>query len=151
MDNVQVPPALILPLLLLDLPPPTLPGYHNLIKVSVRIRPLIREEREVEALAWLWESNTISADLTRFPQRQTTLSRSAAEQIQSHTPTASYLFDNLFCPEHSNEQIFNKIVKPMTAKAMQGYHGSIFSYGQVHSSLPLRLSPSPLRSLSLSL
>lgn len=97
----------------------------------MRIRPLIREERDVEVLAWLWEDKMISADISKMPQRQTTLSRSAVDQIQSHTPTASYAFDNLFLPEHSNEHIFNKIVKPITAKAMQGYHGSIFSYGQV--------------------
>jgi hypothetical protein len=99
----------------------------------VRIRPLIREEREMEALAWLWESKVISADLARIPQRQTTISRSTVDQMQSHSPAISYVFDNLFCPEHSNEQIFTKIVKPVTAKAMQGYHGSIFSYGQTSS------------------
>lgn len=92
---------------------------------------MIREEREEEVSAWIWEENTIFADVSKMPQRQTILSRSAVDQIQSHTPTASYVFDNLFVPEDSNEQIFGKIVKPIIAKAMQGYHGSIFSYGQV--------------------
>lgn len=51
--------------------------------------------------------------------------------MQAQTSSTNYIFDNLFCPEHTNEHIFVRIVKPIIIKALQGYHGSIFSYGQV--------------------
>jgi len=104
------------------------------VQVSVRIRPLIREEREIETIAWLWENNTITQDTSRIPlYKQTTLSRSALDQMQAQTSSTNYIFDNLFCPEHTNEHIFVRIVKPIIIKALQGYHGSIFSYGQTSS------------------
>ncbi len=74
----------------------------------------------------------ITQDLSKLPQRNVTIARTAFDQMQSQMCATNYIFDNLFSPDHTNEHIFDKLVKPTIGKAMQGYHGSIFSYGQVN-------------------
>ena len=45
----------------------------------------------------------------------------------------TYKFDHLFKPESTNEEIFTSVVRSVVAAAMNGYHGSVFSYGQTNS------------------
>ena len=44
-----------------------------------------------------------------------------------------YVFDHLFNPESTNEDIYNEVVFDVVSKAINGYHGSIFTYGQTSS------------------
>mmetsp|Transcript_3712 Transcript_3712/g.5745 ORF Transcript_3712/g.5745 Transcript_3712/m.5745 type:complete len:849 (-) Transcript_3712:32-2578(-) len=105
-------------------------GEDN-VQVCVRIRPLVKDERSKnERLAWVWENNTITQDASTIPKRNSVSLRQTSETL---SPPMSYAFDHLFYPEHTNDMIFNCIVKKTVDKAMQGYHCSVFSYGQTSS------------------
>jgi centromeric protein E len=81
------------------------------IKVCVRVRPHLRDERD-DGCVWTWENSSIYSN------------------ILGHAP---YTFDHLFYPEHTNEYIFDSVIKGVVLQAMQGYHGSVFTYGQTSS------------------
>lgn len=88
-----------------------LASADNSIQVCVRIRPILRDERE-DSYAWNWEGKTM------YPH------------VSSQAP---YTFDHLFFPESSNDDIFNSVVKNVVMQSMHGYNGSIFTYGQTSS------------------
>ena len=88
-------------------------GTDTSIQVCVRIRPILRNEKEdTDSYAWNWEDKTL------YPQ------------IASQLP---YTFDHLFFPESTNEEIFDDVVKKVVLQSMNGYNGSIFTYGQTSS------------------
>jgi centromeric protein E len=83
------------------------------IQVCVRVRPILRNEKEdTDSYAWNWEDKTL------YPQ------------IANQLP---YTFDHLFFPESTNEEIFDDVVKNVVLQSMNGYNGSIFTYGQTSS------------------
>lgn len=41
-----------------------------------------------------------------------------------------YAFDHSFGPDHTNYDIYNNTVKDAVISAMEGYHSSVFAYGQ---------------------
>lgn len=83
------------------------------VQVCVRIRPILRNEKEVkDTYAWNWEGKTL------YPH------------IAGQLP---YSFDHLFFPESTNEDIFEEVVKKVVLQSMNGYNGSIFTYGQTSS------------------
>ncbi|GFH51194.1 hypothetical protein CTEN210_07670 [Chaetoceros tenuissimus] len=43
---------------------------------------------------------------------------------------SEYAFDHSFGPNHNNEDIYNSTVKDSVISAMEGYHASVFAYGQ---------------------
>lgn len=45
----------------------------------------------------------------------------------------AYSFDYLFHPEDDNAQIYTDLGRTIVTKALQGYHGCIFTYGQTAS------------------
>jgi centromeric protein E len=81
------------------------------IQVCVRIRPFLGNERE-DSSAWSWKDKTIS---------------------QRSNSQVSYSFDHLFHPGNSNNDIFESVIKNTVLKSMQGYHGTVFTYGQTNS------------------
>lgn len=95
----------------------------DLIKVGVRVRPLVRDERE-ELITWCWEDNRIYS----VPAARKAGSQMVAEPNPS--TQGNYAFDHLFQPESTNQQIFSQMVKDIVKSAMNGYHGSVFCYGQ---------------------
>jgi centromeric protein E len=83
------------------------------IQVCVRIRPILRNEKEdTDSYAWNWEDKTL------YPQ------------IANQLP---YTFDHLFFPEKTNVEIFDDVVKNVVLQSMNGFNGSIFTYGQTSS------------------
>ena len=106
------------------------------VKVCVRIRPLLKEERErQETYAWTWSQNTITQSV--FPRRRNHSMARSFSELSSNSPAnpssaSSYVFDHLYYPEHTNGDIYASVVQKIVTKAMRGYHGSIFSYGQVN-------------------
>ena len=82
------------------------------IQVSVRVRPLVRREREnQEKVFWACENNS----------------------IQDVNGDKTFHFDHLFTPEHTTDDIYREVISEIVANAMLGYHGSVFSYGQTAS------------------
>lgn len=103
-------------------------GRDN-IKVCVRLRPLVKNEREMnEPLAWMWEENTITQNYLPSHVRS-----NVDNQEDLNYNYASYAFDHLYYPEHSNANIFDSVVKPIVSRAMHGFHASVFAYGQTSS------------------
>lgn len=118
------------------------------IKVCVRIRPLVRSDKDAdEIMAWAWDSQTIHQD--KFPPSRQMMARRASMARRDpdvEMPTSrpfdplldaaygvSYVFDHLFNPEHTNEDIYRDVIHNIVSKAMMGYHGSVFTYGQTSS------------------
>jgi hypothetical protein len=115
--------------------PLTDPNGDN-VQVCVRIRPLLRDERDKnETYCWAWSQNSITQ--TAYPKKRgnQTVVRTTSDVhgagSASNALTNSYAFDHLYYPDHTNEDIFSSVVQKIVRKAMLGYHGSVFSYGQV--------------------
>ncbi len=39
----------------------------------------------------------------------------------------------MFSPEHTNTNIYEEAVQPVVNRVMEGFHGSVFTYGQTSS------------------
>jgi hypothetical protein len=100
------------------------------IKVCVRIRPLLREEVLTlnEALAWTWEQNSITQSSSSLLKKYHS-SNYKPDEHPTTTPSP-YHFDFLFKPEDTNEDIFDSVVLNTVQQSMQGFHSSVFAYGQ---------------------
>lgn len=113
--------------------PPAHPHHQNEnIKVSVRVRPLVKEELIAnESIAWGWEENTIYTLASQQPQQQGIGSKRGLTYNEQGQPVpVQFSFDHLFTPGCSNAQIFEEVVKGVVENAMRGFHGSVFCYGQ---------------------
>ena len=87
------------------------------IQVCVRVRPLIRRERDHhENSVWTCDGNS----------------------IQDVNGDKSFHFDHLFSQEHTTDDIYRDVIAEIVANAMLGYHGSVFSYGQTASGSIMR-------------
>ncbi|KAL0224058.1 hypothetical protein P9112_003448 [Eukaryota sp. TZLM1-RC] len=77
----------------------------NFIKVAVRVRPLFAAKSER-----CWRSD------------QTTLSSNMSSTV--------YNFDNVFNESENNSSLYNSLVSPIVSQAIEGFHGTVFAYGQ---------------------
>jgi len=108
------------------------------IKVCVRIRPLLRVDSETgeqeSEVAWKWSDQHIVQDKFLNPaQAAAAAAAIASSQGRDKESLFAYSFDNLFGPEASNAEVYIPAVKGLVTKTMQGFHGSVFSYGQTCS------------------
>jgi len=80
----------------------------------VRIRPLNRRElAEKQTIGWNFNETSMLED----------------------TPNGqkSYVFDHCFGPSDNNNKTYDIVGKPVVLKAMEGYNGTVFTYGQTGS------------------
>lgn len=104
-------------------------GGIDHIKVCVRIRPLIRDDRDAqEVLAWRWDQQTITQE--RFVGKGNS---SPTNKPPENSAVPSYTFDHIFIPEDTNDMIYDAVIRQLVNNCMEGYHGSVFSYGQTSS------------------
>jgi centromeric protein E len=54
-----------------------------------------------------------------------------------------YTFDHSFGPEHTNFDIYNHTVKNAVISSMEGYHSSVFAYGQTATGKTFTMSGNP--------
>lgn len=107
------------------------------VNVCVRIRPLLRDEifKGHESIAWAWENNCILPAPTNkryFPSTMPSYSLpQSPDPRESSLP--HFYFDQIYRPEHSNAEIFATCVQPLVRQTMNGYHSSVFTYGQTAS------------------
>lgn len=120
------------------------------IRVCVRIRALVRNDKDSgEVNAWAWETQSLHQD--QFPLSRSQLSQNArktARGVLAEEDAArsrpfdplldaaygnDYVFDHLFNPDHTNDDIYRDVIHAIVEKAMMGYHGSVFTYGQTSS------------------
>lgn len=101
-------------------------GGEQSIKVAVRVRPLLPSERDGnEVKTWEWTTNSI-----QLLESETSIYNQYSKTV---TVKQAYQFDHLFNPESTNEIIFDNVVRNIVQSAMEGFHGSVFTYGQTSS------------------
>lgn len=86
----------------------------NNIRVTVKVRPLIKREKEAKQTSkWRVNGNSIQA----------------IEQVEAF----SFNFDHIFGEDATNEDVFRTVAKPIVEAAVNGFNGTIFAYGQTSS------------------
>ena len=60
------------------------------------------------------------------------------ENKRLNAPLKTYMFSNLhsdhcFTPKHTNEEVYQRIVRRVAQASLEGYNGTIFAYGQTGS------------------
>lgn len=100
-----------------------------MIKVSVRIRPLVKEERDVkDVIAWHWDRNTLT-----LPEHGGGTTVPKGKAFEQYHAKQQFRFDHLFEPQSTNGEVFTTVVSRVVEDVMNGFHGSVFSYGQTSS------------------
>ena len=89
------------------------------IMVGVRIRPMAAE-------TWEQGGQEGSSKESFYAE----LDRTVLELDSSGTVVNSWSFDYVFGPTVSTSQIFDDLAMPVVEKAMDGFNGTIFAYGQ---------------------
>ncbi|XP_049325717.1 centromere-associated protein E-like isoform X2 [Astyanax mexicanus] len=98
-------------------------GEESAVKVCVRVRPLIKREEEAAAT-----ENAESVKLYWKADRQ------AIHQIDDDgNLTKGFAFDRVFSAEETTNQLYQDIAKPLVVSTVEGYNGTIFTYGQTSS------------------
>ncbi|EGZ19955.1 hypothetical protein PHYSODRAFT_493744 [Phytophthora sojae] len=124
------------------------PARDKRIKVCVRLRPFTRTEKLKAGgkAAWTWHENTIYQQIfpAQIPSRvatsdgeekkrsggSTASSSSSALRDSASTLPSSYSFDYLYPPATQTQTVYQDTVKDAIMAAMEGYHSSVFLYGQ---------------------
>ena len=97
-------------------------GMEEAVRVFVRIRPLNKREiAEKQTIGWNFNETSMLED----------------------TPNGQrvYAYDHCFGPTSTNQETYDIVGKPVVLKAMEGYNGTVFTYGQT-GSVSLSLSSS---------
>ncbi|XP_072512902.1 centromere-associated protein E [Salminus brasiliensis] len=95
---------------------------ESAVKVCVRVRPLIKREEaasseSAEPVKLYWKAD-----------------RQAIHQIDDDgNLTKAFAFDRVFSAEESTNQLYQDIAKPLVVSTVEGYNGTIFTYGQTSS------------------
>ena len=84
------------------------------VRVFVRIRPLSKRE--------LGEKQTIGWDFNETSMLEETLN---GQRV--------YAFDRCYGPDHNNRAVYESVGKPVVLKALEGYNGTVFAYGETGS------------------
>ncbi|KAJ7382515.1 hypothetical protein OS493_034678 [Desmophyllum pertusum] len=87
------------------------------IRVSIRVRPLIKRENDFHQLInWKVDGNIIT-------------------QVSNGHGVAntSYFFDRIFDTSTSTQDVYDEFGKPTVLSAMDGFNGTLFAYGQTSS------------------
>eukprot|EP00929_Paragymnodinium_shiwhaense_P032777 TRINITY_DN18121_c0_g1_i1.p1 TRINITY_DN18121_c0_g1~~TRINITY_DN18121_c0_g1_i1.p1 ORF type:complete len:1038 (+),score=221.48 TRINITY_DN18121_c0_g1_i1:141-3254(+) len=89
----------------------------NAIQVAVRIRPLNSAEQKLGKAVWNCQERTV-------------------EELDDDSRSCrgkTYTYDRVFGPEASTIDVYNAQVKQIVQKALIGFNGTIFAYGQTAS------------------
>ncbi|KAL3869468.1 hypothetical protein ACJMK2_042146 [Sinanodonta woodiana] len=93
------------------------------IKVAIRVRALIeREQRSGQSVNWFVKDNSIA-------------------QVEENGKIGKpYNFDKIFDQQMTTYDIFEDICKPIVDAAIEGFHGTVFAYGQSSSGKTFTMS-----------
>ncbi|GMH88197.1 hypothetical protein TL16_g11084 [Triparma laevis f. inornata] len=89
--------------------------------VAVRIRPFNKIE--------LAESDTDPA----FKKVGKQMIREVHHQEMAGIQGKEYVYDHVFGPKNGTSTVYERVAKPIIEKAMEGFNGTIFAYGQTSS------------------
>nr|XP_022901212.1 kinesin-like protein KIN-7I [Onthophagus taurus] len=86
------------------------------VEVVIRVRPLItREVNNRDKVKWQVHNNIISP----------------IDPADSRSDV--YQFDHIFDTDSTNEEVYDSVVAPLVLTCVEGYHCTIFTYGQTSS------------------
>ena len=95
------------------------------VRVAVRVRPL--NEREISGgQSEAWDVGSGGLHLKRARRERS--SCLTGKKLESKD--ATYLFDHVFDKDSSTATVYETIAQDIVRDAMEGYHSSIFAYGQ---------------------
>jgi hypothetical protein len=147
-----LPPRQTAPLesVVIPSPPPKAPrSTSNNIQVCIRIRPLLPSDstsssRPTTAKSVRHASGLITPGSTECSSRQqeaawlsptpfTVLQNPNAKQDNSMSgkQDVAYTFDRVFHAESTNGEVYGHCVRDVVCSCVEGFHGSVFAYGQV--------------------
>jgi centromeric protein E len=117
------------------------PTNSDNVKVSVRMRPMNRRETaNGDNVAWDWTSRSVQLrdSDAAIAASVATAPGDAAASPRKRAPAAgppdssrsSFTFDYVFQPEDDNDVVYRDIGEHVVEGAVNGYHSSIFAYGQ---------------------
>ena len=84
-------------------------------RVAVRVRPFNERERSEKA-SLRWNINVEDNALS-----------------EKSGPSSTYVFDRVYDMDATNLSIFSDFAQPIVASVVEGFHGTIFAYGQTSS------------------
>jgi centromeric protein E len=87
-------------------------GGEDSIQVCIRMRPLVEKEitEGSDRIDWQFNDTSIIGD--------------------SDIGRKAFTFDRIFGPNESNAEVYLSCARPIVTKALQGYNGTVFAYGQ---------------------
>lgn len=90
------------------------------VVVGVRVRPLNARETSGGARhAWkLGENSIVRAD---------------GKNASSKLPQHQFLYDSVFKPDTTNEEVYDSVAAPIVEGALGGFNATVFAYGQTSS------------------
>ncbi|XP_011502024.1 PREDICTED: major antigen-like [Ceratosolen solmsi marchali] len=87
------------------------------IKVAIKVRPLIKREKDENLqVQWTVVDNVI---VPADPEKK--------------RGESGFQFDHIFDSEKTNNHVFDIVVKPIVIAAVRGFNGTVFAYGQTSS------------------
>eukprot|EP00039_Didymoeca_costata_P003577 m.68524 g.68524 ORF g.68524 m.68524 type:complete len:1220 (-) comp11975_c0_seq3:113-3772(-) len=107
------------------------------INVSVRVRPLQKREQKKTRLGtnsknqWVVLGNSITHRSLGKAKKKNKTNSGLGKSDEDACPV--YTFDHVFDTEIKNEDVYLGVAKDIVLSAMEGYHGTIFAYGQTSS------------------
>ncbi|XP_043492281.1 kinesin-like protein KIN-7N [Polistes fuscatus] len=88
------------------------------IKVAIKVRPLIKREKEENLpKQWIVKGNYIAS----------------TDQEMKKRGDGGFNFDHIFDESTSNKDVFDTVVKPIVDAAVNGFNGTVIAYGQTSS------------------
>ncbi|XP_004525197.1 kinesin-like protein KIF3A [Ceratitis capitata] len=100
------------------------------VRVVVRVRPM--EKSEINCGA----TNVIQVD--KINRAITAVKPNAANE-----PPKTYYFDNVFCSDSNQLDLYVDTARPIVEKVLEGYNGTIFAYGQTGTGKTYTMSGNP--------
>ncbi|GBG31510.1 Kinesin-related protein 4 [Hondaea fermentalgiana] len=101
------------------------------IVVGCRVRPLNEQELEL-GNASIWTSCGETKRIWRADDN-TGKNKSGATTTTSKPTSKPFQYDHVFGQEDDNDDVYEKLGQPIISGVLDGFHGTIFAYGQTSS------------------
>eukprot|EP00095_Tigriopus_kingsejongensis_P001128 snap_masked-scaffold1099_size62903-processed-gene-0.6 protein:Tk01128 transcript:snap_masked-scaffold1099_size62903-processed-gene-0.6-mRNA-1 annotation:"kinesin-like protein kif3a isoform x2" len=94
------------------------------VKVVVRVRPLNSQEREAKY------ASVVQVDHVNGEVKLEAHMSAFSTSLTRESPAKVFAFDNVFGPDSTQMDVYNRVARPIVENVIEGYNGTIFAYGQ---------------------
>lgn len=117
------------------LPYPKIGKKEVNIQVCIRMRPMPGSQQSGNLVAWECANNELRPIPENIPnevrgQENRRSSKELPDNRRRQILKEAYSFEHLFNPESNTNEVYDGIARNIVLASMQGYHGSICTYGQ---------------------